>query len=178
MAIQFITGNAGKFAEAKAIIPDLEQVSFDLLEIQSLDSKKIIGEKLREAQKHHQGEFIVEDTSLSVVAMKGLPGPLVKWFQDTIGNHGIHQIAATYPDQTAIAKTVIGYSNPEGEIRYFEGEVKGKIVAPSDAVGFGWDQIFQPDGYDKTFGEMGKEEKNKISMRRLAFEKLKIFLNQ
>lgn len=59
----------------------------------------------------------------------------------------------------------------------FEGEVKGVIVdAPRGENGFGYDPIFQPDGYDKTFGEMSDEEKNKISHRADAVRKALEFI--
>lgn len=62
-------------------------------------------------------------------------------------------------------------------IETFEGEVKGTIVdAPRGSSGFGYDPIFQPDGYDKTFGEMTDEEKNKISHRANAVKKALEFI--
>lgn len=58
--------------------------------------------------------------------------------------------------------------------KVYKGEIKGKIsLAPKGKSGFGWDPIFIPAGYNKTFAEMGAWEKNKISMRKLALEKLK-----
>ena len=59
------------------------------------------------------------------------------------------------------------------KIHFFEGEIKGTIVNPRGKTDFGWDPIFQPNGHKKTFGEMTKEEKNKISHRKVAVEKLK-----
>ena len=54
----------------------------------------------------------------------------------------------------------------------FEGEVKGTItLAPRGKDGFGYDPVFLPDGYDKTFAELTGEEKNKISHRANAFAK-------
>ncbi|MDR0933429.1 MAG: RdgB/HAM1 family non-canonical purine NTP pyrophosphatase [Victivallales bacterium] len=56
-------------------------------------------------------------------------------------------------------------------IETFEGEVKGRIVeSPRGEDGFGYDPIFQPDGYEQTFGEMPQELKNKISHRAVAFK--------
>jgi XTP/dITP diphosphohydrolase len=72
---------------------------------------------------------------------------------------------------------MIGYTDGD-QIVFFEGEIKGKIVSPRGTGGFGWDQIFQPEGYDKTFGEMSLEEKNKISMRKQALTKLKAYLKE
>ncbi|KKQ35740.1 MAG: Ham1 family protein [Candidatus Nomurabacteria bacterium GW2011_GWB1_37_5] len=176
MPLYFITGNKNKLAEVKSVIADVEQLDINLPEIQEIDAHKIIAEKLHEAFHHHSGEFIVEDTSLYLSCLNGLPGPLIKWFMQTIGNEGIARIAEKFENAEAEARTIIGYAKNKEEIKYFEGVIKGKIVKPRGETKFGWDPIFQPDGYDKTFAEMKAEEKNNISMRRLALEKLKEFL--
>lgn len=59
---------------------------------------------------------------------------------------------------------------------YFEGIIKGKIVKPRGESNFGWDPIFVPEGFGKTFAEMGVEEKNKISHRKIVLEKLKKYI--
>ena len=76
-------------------------------------------------------------------------------------------------DRSAIAKTIMGYAKNSKNILFFEGEIKGKIVKPRGDMGFGWDPIFQPDGSNKTFGEMTLEEKMNFSMRKIAALKLK-----
>jgi len=174
----FITGNKNKFAEVQAVLPEVKQLDIDLPEIQELDAQKIIQAKLTEALKHKKGEFIVEDTSLHLDCLRGLPGPLIKWFLQTIGNQGLTQLADKLGNDKAEAVTMIGYAKSQDEMHFFEGRVKGKIVSPRGETKFGWDPIFLPDGYDKTFAEMGAEEKNKISMRRMALNKLKEFLSQ
>jgi non-canonical purine NTP pyrophosphatase (RdgB/HAM1 family) len=173
MKLYFITGNKNKFKEAKSIIVDLNQFEFDLPEIQNIDPKIIIKAKFLEALKHKKGEFIVEDTSLYLDCLNGLPGPLIKWFLETIGNDGLYNIAKKLNNFKAEAKTVIGYAKNEKEIKFFEGKIKGRIVSSKGKQGFGWDPIFKPDGFDKTFAEMSAKEKNKISMRRVASNKLK-----
>lgn len=173
MALYFLTGNSNKVKEAKEILGDIEQLDIDLPEIQEIDSRLIIKAKLKEALNHHMGEFIVEDTSLYLNCMKGLPGPLIKWFMTTIGNSGLYKIAEAYGNFNAKAKTMIGYAKNEYDIQFFEGEISGKIIKPVGTSTFGWDPIFVPDGSDKSFGEMKAEEKNNISMRKIALEKLK-----
>jgi len=173
MPIYFITGNKNKFAEAKKIMPELEQLVIDLPEIQEIDAKKIIQAKLKEALKHKTGEFIVEDTSLYLDCLDGLPGPLIKWFMKTIGGRGIFELAKKYNNFKASAKAYIGYAKNKNDICFFTGEIKGIIVEPKALSTFGWDPIFKPEGFNKTFAEMSKDEKNKISHRRIAFEKLK-----
>jgi len=178
MALYFITGNKEKFREAKTILYDLRQMNIDLPEIQSINPKEIIRTKLKEAFKHRRGEFIVEDTSLYLDCLNGLPGPLIKWFMGTIGNEGLYKIAEKLGNNKAEAKTVIGYARDNENIYFFEGKIEGKIVSPRGKYGFGWDTIFKVSGLDKTFAELTIEEKNKISMRRKSFEKLKKFLNK
>ena len=174
--IYFITGNKNKFEEVKIILPEVEQLDIDLPEIQEIDAKEIIKEKLLEALKHKKGEFIVEDTSLYLDSLHGLPGPLIKWFLQTIGNEGLANLADKLGNDKAVAKTIIGYAKSQGDIHFFEGVINGKIVSPRGKTNFGWDPIFLPDSHKKTFAEMSREEKNKISMRRNALNKLKKFM--
>jgi XTP/dITP diphosphohydrolase len=67
----------------------------------------------------------------------------------------------------------------QGEVHQFEGIVNGEITREkSGAEGFGYDPIFQPDGYDKTFAELGMDIKNQISHRARATMKLCEFLKK
>src|SRR5690606_9488457 len=65
---------------------------------------------------------------------------------------------------------------PEGHAVVFEGRIYGQIVKPRGDKGFGYDPIFQPDGYDITFAEMTPDAKDAISHRHLAFAQLKTHL--
>lgn len=176
--LYFITGNKNKFEEVAAILPEVEQLDIDLPEIQDIDPHEIIKAKLTEAFKHTSGEFIVEDTSLYFNCLNGLPGPLIKWFMKTIGNKGLADLVDKFGDNKAQAKTIIGYAKKVGDIEFFEGVVDGKIVQPQAQSNFGWDPVFLPDGHTKTFAEMDKSEKNEISMRRMALNKLKEYLKK
>jgi non-canonical purine NTP pyrophosphatase (RdgB/HAM1 family) len=175
MGLYFITGNKNKFDEVKSILGNVEQLDIDLPEIQEIDAKNIIKAKLLEALQHKKGEFMVEDTSLYLDCLNGLPGPLIKWFLKTVGNEGLTNIAEKLENYEAEAKTIIGYAKSHEQIYFFEGSVKGKVVKLKGDSGFGWDPIFQPDGFNKTFAEMNPEEKNLISMRRIALNKFKEF---
>ncbi|MBT6616293.1 MAG: non-canonical purine NTP pyrophosphatase, partial [Deltaproteobacteria bacterium] len=62
------------------------------------------------------------------------------------------------------------------EIIQFEGAVTGKLVQAKGSYGFGWDPVFMPDGSVLTYGELGADEKNKISHRALALQKLRDWL--
>lgn len=175
--LYFITGNKNKFAEVRAVIPYVEQLEIDLDEIQETDARAIIEHKMREALKHHPGPFMIEDTSLYIESLNGLPGPLIKWFMQKLGVDGISALVDKYENRKAEAKTLIGYARNPSEIYFFEGSIKGEIVRPSGETSFGWDPIFKPEGYDKTFQQMTREEKNAISMRRIAAQKLEEFLS-
>ena len=171
--IFFITGNSNKFNEIQAVIPVLKQLKIDLPEIQSMNPKVIIEAKLQSAFDHHQGPFIVEDTSLSIKGLNGLPGTFIKWFLESIGPEGIYSMAENSGDIRATARTMIGFAKDLNNIRYFEGLIEGKIVKPDGEKAFGWDYIFVPEGEEQTFAAMGRQAKNSISMRRKAAEKLK-----
>ncbi len=178
--IHFITGNPGKLREVREIMPNIqvEHLNIDLPEIQEIDAHKIIEAKLREAHKHHQGELIVEDTSLYMDALGGkLPGPMIKWFLSSLGNEGVADIATRFGVHGAYAVTIIGYMDGSGNIRYFEGKAHGNIVSPRGESSFGWDPIFQPDNSIKTFAQMSGEAKNAISHRRKALMKFREYLD-
>ncbi|MFA5405940.1 MAG: non-canonical purine NTP pyrophosphatase [Candidatus Nanoarchaeia archaeon] len=171
--IYFITGNKDKFEEASALIPDLKQLDIDLPEIQEMDSKMIIEAKLSEALKHYSGEFIVDDTSVYLDCLNGLPGPLIKWFLKALGRQGIYDLCNKLGNYQATAKTIVGYTDGK-DIKFFEGELSG-IVVPPVGDHFGWDPIFKPDGYDKTLSLMSVDERNKIKMRGQALRKFNQF---
>ena len=173
----FITGNASKLKEFQELLPNVIGKNFDLPEIQEIDAEVVIKNKLKEAQKQEDCEYIVEDTSLYIDGMNGLPGPLIKWFLETIEAVGVSKLTEIYGSAGKVV-TIIGYINQDGEVRFFKGELEGNIVAPRGVNGFGWDTIFQPKGENKTFGEMSQEKKNTISMRMEACKKLSEYLKK
>jgi inosine triphosphate pyrophosphatase len=177
MTITFITGNPHKFAEASAVIPTLRRLDMDLPEIQEIDARAVIAAKLQEASRRQPGGFVVEDTSLMLGCLGGLPGPLIKWFLVAVGNRGLAEMAQKLGNDQAVARTMVGYTDGNGEISYFEGAIQGRIVAPTGKSPFGWDPIFLPDGHAKTFQQMTREEKNAFSMRKQAFTLLKAHLD-
>lgn len=173
MALYFITGNAEKFREIKAILPNIEQLDLDLDEIQSLDPQKVIEHKLAQAASVHDGEFLVEDTSLILNCLNGLPGTYIKWFLERLGASGIAELALKYSDNTALARVIIGHRDAAGRISYFTGEVMGTIVEPrGEIIKYGWNPIFVPAGQKLTYAEMTLEQKNTGSMRAMAARKL------
>ena len=182
--IYLISGNEGKLKEFQSIIPQVKNIKLELNEIQSLDPAKIIEHKLNSAKNKLNNEginfdyIIVEDTSLFIDSLNGLPGPFIKFFLKSIGNEGICKIVNSYSKNiNASAKTFIGLIDKSGISHFFEGDIKGTISKePRGENGFGWDKIFIPGDSNKTFAEMSSDEKNNISMRRIAIEKLSEFL--
>ena len=164
----FLTSNENKLREAKEILGDrfiIERLEIDLDEIQSIKAEEVIAHKINQAKKIlADKEFFVEDTCLYLGRDKDI-GPLIKFFPKS-------RIVKAYLGEEVEAVCTVGLSN--GEI--FQGRVKGKIVEPRGNSNFGWDPIFQPDGYNQTFAEMTKEEKHAISHRKQAFEKLLKYL--
>jgi len=173
MALYFVTGNSRKFAEVQSILRDVQQLDMDLPEIQDLDAKHVIRAKLRAARHYRAIELLVEDTSLSFRCLNGLPGPLIKWFLQALGDDGLYNIVRLLGDDRAEARTVIGYADSAGQVHFFEGTMPGRIVPPRGENGFGWDRVFKPDGAEKTFAEMSDAEKNACSMRRTALEQFR-----
>lgn len=176
--LYFITGNQGKVEEIRRVLPHVEQLDIDLPEIQEMDPHAIIRAKLYEAFQHAKGEFIVEDTSLAFEGLNGLPGPLIKWFLQAVGNDGLATLAERTGNKKALARSIIGYARNVDEIFFFESSVSGDIVMPAGEFDFGWGPIFRPDGQEKTFGQMTRDEKQTYNMRRGAVEKLSEFLNK
>lgn len=79
--------------------------------------------------------------------------------------------------RTASFISVIALYVPNDKTYLFEGKIEGKVIFEKrGTMGFGYDAIFMPDGYDKTFAEMSKEEKSAISHRGIALEKMIGFL--
>ena len=153
-------------------------LDLDLPEIQEVDLNKIIRAKLLAATKAHDGDLIVEDVSLEFAAIAPLPGPLIKWFLKTMGNQGLYDFAEKLDSQKAINKVMIGYYKAASQqMHFFESSFPGMIVAPRGNLDFGWGPNFQPEGSQKTYGEMEKSEKEKFSPRFAALKKLQEYLN-
>lgn len=170
--IYFITGNLNKFNEIKNFIPNLKQIDIDLPEIQELDAKKIIEEKLRQASKIQKGNLFCEDVSLDIKCLNNFPGPLIKWFLNSLGEDKIWEIVKNFKDKSATAKSLIGYTDGE-KIIFFEGETKGEIIEPKIKQGYGFDALFKPKGSNKAFSEMTSEIRD---MRKQALLKLKNYI--
>ena len=127
-------------------------------------------------------DCIADDSGLEVLALNGEPGVFSARYA---GKHGDHSA-----NMAKLLSNLEGKSNRSarfitvisliyrGSEYFFEGVVEGKIrLELSGTGGFGYDPVFEPDGYDITFAEMNTEQKNAISHRGRAVEKLVVFLN-
>ncbi len=131
------------------------------------------GIKALAACKYCDVPAFADDSGLEVEALDGRPGIYSARYAPT-DKERIARLLDEMKGQTnrrarfvcAIAIAINGEV-----IESFEGEIKGTIVeAPRGESGFGYDPVFQPDGYDRTFGEMAPELKNRISHRANAFK--------
>lgn len=185
MDIIFITGNQAKADYlAKWLGHDIPHQKLDLDEIQSLNPHEVIEHKARQAYEMVGKPVLVEDTQLSFSALGGkLPGTLIKWFLEELGNEGIIKLLADFDDRSATASLVYGLYDGT-KLHTFEGDQTGTIttVLPN-LSGDGWhgskswNGIFIPDGANKTFAEMTDEELMPFSHRAKAIEKLRTFLD-
>lgn len=170
--LTFVTGSDAKLREAERILGmTIQRVNLDLPEVQAVDVAEVVRAKARAAWEALDGRpVLVEDTGLALDAWNELPGALVKWFIQTVEPAGICRMADGFADRSATATTVVGFCDG-GEVRTFPGTVRGRIaVEPLGSGGFGWDPLFIPQGSDRTFAQMDAAEKDRHSMRRLAFE--------
>ncbi|KAH9259354.1 RdgB/HAM1 family non-canonical purine NTP pyrophosphatase [Batrachochytrium salamandrivorans] len=184
--ISFVTSNDNKLAEVQRALQtrssqplfELTKCTVDLLEPQG-DPEDVAREKCMLAAKQVSGPVMVEDTSLCFNALHGLPGVYVKWFLDKTGRQGLVNLLAAYEDKSAYAQCIFALTAGEGHpVHVFVGRTQGEIVTPrGPEQSFGWDPVFQPnDCGGKTFAEMTKDEKNAISHRGKALEKMCDFI--
>ncbi|CAZ82231.1 unnamed protein product [Tuber melanosporum] len=171
----FVTSNASKLAEVSAILAasgiSVQSMALDLPELQG-SIEDISKDKAKRAAEAIGGPVLVEDTCLCFNALKGLPGPYIKWFMKDLGHEGLVNMLAAYEDKSAQAVCTFAHcEGPGKEPVLFQGRTDGKIVPPRGPAKFGWDPIFEYEG--QTYAEMDKAAKNLISHRFKALEMLK-----
>ena len=172
----FATSSSAKFNEFRRILGiGTEQLNVELEEIQAIDVSAVVIHKAMQAYEKVTSPVIVEDTGLYINAFGGFPGALVKWLLKSIGNEGIVKMLNNYEDKSAYAESCICLYNGN-KPTIFSGRANGIITAPKGENGFGWDPIFMAKG--KTFAEMTDAEKDAVSMRRIAIEKLKSYISE
>lgn len=137
--------------------------------------------KAETCYRWHHMDCFADDTGLEVTSLDGRPGVYSARYAgpacrpaDNIRKL-LHELDGV-EDRSAVFKTVITLILDD-KIHTFEGQVRGSITEqPRGEGGFGYDPIFQPEGYDCTFAQMSEEEKNHISHRGRAVEALICFL--
>ncbi|MFZ1654948.1 MAG: RdgB/HAM1 family non-canonical purine NTP pyrophosphatase [Candidatus Moraniibacteriota bacterium] len=175
----FATTSDHKLREVNHMLGyELEKIHLELTEPQDMDVEVIARAKAEEAFQKVGELVLVEDFAWYLDVWNGLPGPFVKYFVQTVGSAGILKMLGDEQNRKALAKTVVAY-NDGTQVHVFVGELSGTVATEMRGEsGFGLDPIFIPDGHTKTFAEMSAEEKNSVSMRALAVNQLKEFLNQ
>ena len=205
MKIVFATNNQHKLDEIRSILGDnIEVLSLkdigcdvDIPETgQTLEENAL--QKAQYIYDHYHMSVFADDTGLEVEALNGAPGIYSARYASMVDGSSVsHDAEANMScllkelgennNRKARFRTVIALIlkkdiYPYGctsikEIHQFEGIVEGEIIRERrGGEGFGYDPIFQPDGYDKTFAELGMDIKNHISHRARAVQKLAEFL--
>lgn len=132
--------------------------------------------------QHFKLDCFADDSGLEVEALNNEPGIYSARYAGQRGDAAnlelVLQKMEGQQNRKARFRTVV--SLIQGAERFlFEGVIEGKILeSPAGAQGFGYDPIFQPDGYQQSFAEMSMEQKNEISHRAIAMRKLITFLKE
>jgi XTP/dITP diphosphohydrolase len=190
MKLVFASNNKHKIREISHILDNkitlLSLGEINILEDIPEDEPLIEGNALFKARYVHNAtglNVFADDTGLEIDALNGLPGVHSARFagenKDSSANIAkVLSMLKGNGNRKARFRTVIALIL-EGKEYLFEGMVKGTIIDEKRGdEGFGYDPVFIPEGKELTFAQMPLNEKNKISHRAIAFEKLKEFLHQ
>ena len=176
--LTFVSTNPGKFAEVRAVLaPYGVRARWKrrvLPEPQAADLAEVVAAKL-DATRDLDGLVLVEDSGLFIPSLEGFPGVYSAHFLELWGFGPIFELLRRR-DRRAFFRTVAGLRR--GSRRWtFVGEVHGSIArAAAGKHGFGYDPIFVPDGWRRTFAEASPSEKNAISHRARAVTQVGEFL--
>ena len=190
MELIFATNNQHKAEEVQNMVPGtikittLQQAGLDIDIPEPHETlEQNAAEKGRTIFTYTGKNCFAEDTGLEVMSLNGEPGVYSARYagEDKSSEKNIEKLLEKlqgHNDRTAQFRTVIFLILDNKEFS-FEGICKGTISKTLVGnSGFGYDPIFVPDGYSKTFAEMTLEEKNQCSHRKKAMDKLVAFLNQ
>lgn len=187
----FATNNAHKLEEIRAILGN----SIEILSLADIHCHADIPEtadtlegnarqKSRYVYEHYGLDCFADDTGLEVESLGGAPGVYSARYDDGQGHDSQANMNKLLKemeeknDRKAQFRTIISLIE-KGEERQFEGIVKGQITREKRGEsGFGYDPIFQPDGYETTFAELGSDIKNRISHRARAVAALCDYLTK
>lgn len=186
--IVFATNNAHKLSEVQAVLGDrfrlVTLAECGITEEIPEDAPTLEGNALQKARYVHErtgADCFADDTGLEVDALGGAPGVhSARYATDghdfAANNRLLLRNLADAADRSAHFRTVIALIL-DGREYLFEGRVDGRIAeSEAGCGGFGYDPLFVPEGFDKTFAEMGADEKNAISHRGRAVRRLVEFL--
>lgn len=190
MEIVFASSNAHKLEEmghlcgTRIRLLGLKDIGFNR-EIEETETSFLGNAQLKAEAVHRFAHTtcFADDSGLEVSALHGAPGIYSARYagSPSDSNKNIQKLLSELKDITDrrarfVCVLCLIY---EGKEWFFEGEISGTISnLYSGNKGFGYDPVFIPDGYQKTFAELEPEEKNKISHRALAVSKMLDFLNQ
>lgn len=187
----FATNNAHKLEEIRAILGN----SIEILSLADIHCHADIPEtadtlegnarqKSRYLYEHYGLDCFADDTGLEVESLGGAPGVYSARYADGQGHDSqanMNKLLKEMEEKNnrkAQFRTIISLIE-KGEERQFEGIVKGQITREKRGEsGFGYDPIFQPDGYKTTFAELGSDIKNRISHRARAVAALCDYLRK
>jgi len=174
MRIYIATHNAHKVKEIGEILAGWEIVPDDPEGVEE-NAPDFVGNaliKVRAIAAKHQGEWcLADDSGLEVAALNGAPGVRSARYagepSNTPNNNALLlKNLEGVDDRTANFACAIALVDPKGVEHTVVGKCFGKIArAPSGNAGFGYDPLFVPDGYEKSFADLTAEEKNAISHR-------------
>ncbi len=190
MKLVFATNNLNKLAEVQKMLPD----SIKLLSLKDINCFDEIEETETTLQGNAKlkAEYITrkfsfncfaDDTGLEVESLDGKPGVYSARFAGEPANseNNMQKLLEDLKDKTnrkAQFRTVVSL-NLNDEQFLFEGICKGEILKKKHGEkGFGYDPIFKPEGFNVSFAEMSSEQKNEISHRGIAIQKLVSFLEE
>lgn len=175
--IQTIMGEFGMkvVSQSEAGLPDID-VEEDGETFEANSEKKAM-----EIMKLCGEITVADDSGLMVDALDGAPGVISARFagehgNDLKNNEKLLSLLADVPTEKRTARfvSVITMAYPDGKKIVARGECEGHIIyQPKGTGGFGYDPLFVPEGFDKTFAELSGAEKNKISHRAMALQNLK-----
>jgi len=176
--LNVLTTNEGKIKEfielGKRYGVEVNVIKQYKVEIQSSRLEDIALTAAILASIQLKDHVVVEDAGLFINSLSGFPGVYSNYVFKTIGIKGILKLLEGVKDRSAYFKSVLAFADmSKGVVKIFTGVTEGFIAyEPKGTLGFGFDPIFIPKGYSKTFAEMSIEEKNMVSHRAKAFRKL------
>lgn len=180
--LSFATSNEHKFREAERILKDfgvnIRHAKLSYPEIRGDRPAEIAADSARKLKLKVKPPFFVEDSGLFVDGLNGFPGAYAAWVLRKIGLEGFLRLMRGVKGRDAAFKAAVALFDGKGVV-VFEGEVKGRIASrESGRGGFGYDPIFVPQGSRKSFARMSEKEKDAVSHRRKALEKLAHYLRK